>query len=92
MSEQIEKLRATVQELEAELASLDSVDEETREVLAQAMAEISDTLRRQESPTAEEHQGLAARLQDAAEEFESSHPTLAGILGRLVNSLGQMGI
>jgi hypothetical protein len=92
MAERIEKLKATIHELERELASLDSVDQETRDRLASALAEISDALRRKDSAAIERHESLVEKLQEAAEEFESSHPNIAGILGRMVNVLGQMGI
>jgi predicted RNase H-like nuclease (RuvC/YqgF family) len=94
MAEHISKLKETIRELEAELESLDSIDQETRAVLESALAEISETLRRRDSgaETHEEPQSLATKLQEAAEGFESSHPTLFGIVGRTVNALGQMGI
>ena len=94
MAQRIDKLRETVRELEAELASLDSIDPETRSVLESALADISDVLhRKDEAALAPPHtQTLATRLQEAAEGFESSHPNLFGIVGRTVNALGQMGI
>ena len=92
MPDRTEKLKAMIRELETELASLDSIDPETRDVLANAIAEISDTLRKKEPGSLEGQQSLVERLEEAAEGFESSHPTLSGIVGRMVNALGQMGI
>lgn len=37
-------------------------------------------------------ESLVERLRLAAHQFESSHPTLTGILSRLIDGLGQMGI
>ena len=90
MSERIEKLKSTLQELETELASIDSLDEDTRAALESAMGEISQTLRKRN--VEQQHETLAARLQDAAGEFETSHPTLFGIVTRAIDALGQMGI
>jgi hypothetical protein len=35
---------------------------------------------------------LLDRLHAAAQEFEESHPTVTGILSRLIDGMGQMGI
>ena len=90
MPEQIEKLKSTLRELEAELASIDTLDEETRAALEEAVEEISQRLRKRDY--APQPDSLAARLQDAAGEFETSHPTLFGIVRRTIDALGQMGI
>ena len=90
MPERIEKLRARVAELEAELASLPEIDDEAREVLTEAVTEIQTAL--QKSPGDIEHHTLTERLRDAAKEFESSHPTLFGVVSRTIDALAQMGI
>jgi len=91
MSEHIEKLRATVLELEQELRTLQTVDDEARQVLEEAMREIRATLHDEEQAELQ-RQTLRDQLQTAAHEFEGSHPTLTGILSRLIDGLGQMGI
>lgn len=92
MAERPEKLRSTLEELEKELASLDTLDDETRSVLETALEEISQALRRKDRAALQSHDSIAARLQEAAEGFETSHPTLFGIVSRIVDALGQMGI
>jgi uncharacterized protein YukE len=91
-----EQLRATLKELEAELNSVDSLDDETRAMLAEAMREIEAKLQaRQEATPADREDSddtLAGGLRDAIERFESTHPTLTQILSRLVDTLGQIGI
>lgn len=91
MTEHVEKLRATVAELERELRALPEVDAESRAVLQEAMREIRTALHEAEPQTARP-EGLISRLRAAAEEFEGSHPTLTAILSRIVDGLGQMGI
>jgi phytoene/squalene synthetase len=90
MPDRLDKLRTTLAELEAELRELDSIDDATRDVLADAAAEISATLRRgKRSPeTKRAETSLKGQLAD----FEASHPQLAGILTRLIDGLGQLGI
>jgi hypothetical protein len=36
--------------------------------------------------------GTVRSLRDAIERFEISHPTLTGILGRMIDALAQLGI
>jgi len=90
MPDRLDKLRTTLAELEAELRGLDSIDDATRDVLADAAAEIAATLRRgKRSPeTKQAESSLKGQLAD----FEASHPQLAGILTRLIDGLGQLGI
>lgn len=92
MTEKSEKLQATLKELEDELASLDSLDEESRSALETALEEISVALQRSDDPSRTRDESLVARLQDAAGEFETSHPNLFGIVHRTIHALGQMGI
>ncbi|MFV1967002.1 MAG: DUF4404 family protein [Pirellulaceae bacterium] len=87
----LDKLKATLQDLETELNSLTSVDDEVRELLEEASAEIQSAIHGKDPSQLEPH-SLSARLSAAAEHFESSHPTLFGIVGRIVDVLGQMGI
>jgi chromosome segregation ATPase len=91
MSDQVDKLRATILELEQELRTLQAVDDETRQVLQQALREIRTVLHDEEQ-AAIQRQTLQDQLQSAARGFEGSHPTVTGILSRLIDGLGQMGI
>jgi len=91
MTETIEKLKSTVAELETELQALDNVDDETREVLEQAALEILAAIDRAE-PGESAPESLMDHLRAATQQFEESHPTLTGILSRLIDGLGQMGI
>ncbi|MCL4201321.1 MAG: DUF4404 family protein [Pirellulaceae bacterium] len=106
MPDSIEKLKAIVRELETELHGLPTLDEQAAEVLQEAIREIqSALLSRQQAAARHGETDLAAedaetessgsltdRLNQAAREFEGSHPTLTGILSRLIDGLGQMGI
>lgn len=91
MPEQHDKLRATIRELEQELRSFETIDDETRTVLSEAVEEIRTALRKEE-PSQFEPQSVVDPLSKAARDFEGSYPTLSGIINRLVDILGQMGI
>lgn len=91
MTEHIDRIKSTVAELEDELRSIDRVDGETRAVLEQAVLDILAALDTA-APGERAPQSLLDRLQAAAQEFEESHPTVTGILSRLIDGMGQMGI
>jgi chromosome segregation ATPase len=90
MPDRLEKLRATLHELEAELRDIDSLDDDTRKELAQAAVDIAETLTRGER--SDQTDRAEGSLRDRLQEFEASHPQLAMIVGRLIDGLGQLGI
>ena len=91
MSEHANKIKAVLAELEEELRTLPSVDGDTRKVLEDTVQEIQSALAPDE-PGELQPQSLTDRLGATAQEFEESHPTLTGIISRLIDGLGQMGI
>lgn len=91
MSEHANKIKAVLAELEEELRTLPSVDGDTRKVLEDTVQEIQSALAPDE-PGELQPQSLTERLGATAQEFEESHPTLTGIISRLIDGLGQMGI
>ena len=91
MPRRLEKLRETLDELDRELASVDTVDPRTRALLEEARAEIQTALDQQDTDQLRS-QSLIDRLKDAEQEFEASHPNLSGIVMRMINTLAQLGI
>ena len=89
MPERIEKLRSTLKELEEELGNLSSFDEATRQMLEEAATEIKTALRKEGQF---ESESVVERLRTAEEKFQASHPTLSGVVGRIIDALGQLGI
>jgi hypothetical protein len=87
----IEKLRTTVLELEQELRGIKSLDKESRQVLEQAVQDIRAALE-QRTRSAADRQSLVDRLRESVARFESTHPSLTAVLGRLIDGLVQMGI
>jgi len=83
-------LREMLEQLHAELQQAGSVDERSRELLRNVMADIHTLL----EPSAAEAQpeSLATRLREAVDEFEESHPALTEAVGRVVDALAKMGI
>jgi hypothetical protein len=91
MNGHIDKLRTTLQELHDELRAIEALDPQTRELLEGAKTEVEHALCGDEPESLERH-SVIHRLQTAGEEFNESHPTLARIVGNLIDVLGQMGI
>jgi hypothetical protein len=92
MSERIEKLRAAVEELERELESLETVDPETQALLEEVREEIQRALEDHEEPSPAHAESLIDRLKEAGRTFDAEHPTLGGVVTRMINALAQMGI
>lgn len=91
MPARLDKLRAALTELERELSGIDKLDAPTRLMLEEARHEIETALYKQD-PAQIEHVSLVDRLETAAQTFQVSHPTLAGIVQRMIDALGQLGI
>lgn len=92
MPERLDKLREMLSDLDKELDSLESLDEPTRTVLEEAKRDIEEALEKHDSPSQWEPQSIVDRLNDATEQFEVTHPTLTGIIQRMINALSQLGI
>lgn len=97
MPHRIETLRATLKELEAELASVEELDDESRQLLQSAAAEIQEALEHEEPDAAVTSATDASgtwtdKLYDVAGDFEQSHPTLSRLVGNVASALAQLGI
>ncbi|MCC7083858.1 MAG: DUF4404 family protein [Pirellulales bacterium] len=88
MSAEPERLRATLEELRRGLTEVEQLDPALRSQLVAALHDIQSALAAKGSP----EESLMQRLRDAAQDFEESHPALAGNLGSLIDTLGRMGI
>ena len=86
-----DQLREFIQHLRDELAGGDPLSSEDRARLEGVLGEVSKIL---ESEAAESSAGseLFVELREFAERFEESHPSMALILGRIADSLSQLGI
>ncbi len=91
-SESAKRLRATIEELEAELGRVDELDPETRELLAGTVDQLQETLQKKRAGEETDDETLLATLEGMEREFELQHPTLAGVILRMVEALRQLGI
>lgn len=88
MSQQPPELARRLAELQAELARTQNVDPKSRELLEHVQQDIESVLDRSDA----EQGSLRARLEAAIEHFETSHPDLTAIMGRVMDQLANMGI
>jgi hypothetical protein len=97
MSEKLERLRATLANLHAELAAADEDDPEVRALLTATLAELQAAVEQHgaalpQSLPREERTSILGRLQDAVQHYQDSHPAMAATIGSVIDVLGRMGI
>jgi hypothetical protein len=101
MAEESNNLRETLAQLHEQLRAAPDLGAETRRQLQQVVADIHALLEQAppagtSSPAgplrALEQESIVARLGSAEREFQATHPTLAGIVGSIIDALGRMGI
>jgi hypothetical protein len=86
-------LRATLEQLHAELHAAEAtggaLDQGSRRLLRDLLQDINELLERSGEPPPE---STIARMREALDEFEGTHPALTEAVGRVVDALAQMGI
>ena len=100
MTDHSEKIKRILSELHEELKSVEAenvdahadeaLDDETREQLGQMFHEIGDLL--SHDSISHEQTDLASRLDNAAKDFQVTHPVLSGLLERTAQALASIGI
>jgi hypothetical protein len=83
-----EQLRKSIQHLQDELADGEPLSKDDRAQLETVLGEVSGILDSDDAPPGRSFDELPT----LAERFESSHPNLAVVLGRIADSLSQLGI
>lgn len=92
MDDQNRQLREQLEQLDADLKRTKSMDEAGRTILHMLQQDVQDLLARSgEGASVQEHP-IAARLRQAIQHFEVTHPTLVASLEQMVNTLSTMGI
>jgi hypothetical protein len=86
-----EELRATLAHLHEQLQGAEALDPDVRADLHAAMGEIEDALEAESGRNLHEP-SLRDRLSDLTRHFEESHPNLAAAVGRVVDTLANLGI
>jgi hypothetical protein len=103
MSDAHQNLRSSLTALRDQLQSTSlpdaEVSPEMRSLLEGVMTDIDQVLRSKPSGMTatsatgtQDQKSLVHRLTSAEKQFEETHPTLAGIVGSLIDALSRMGI
>jgi len=87
-----EQLRTRIQELLDELESGERLDVEARDRLTNVLEEIRGAVDEDGDRGDDEGESLVDRLNEATRHFEESHPTLTAMVGRIAESLSNLGI
>jgi hypothetical protein len=91
MAGELDKLRDTLDRLQAQVDELRAGDPAAAAQLQTTLAEAKAVLGGQ--PTqAQQHSSIVQRLSDVVLKYEASHPALAGSLGRIIDALAEIGI
>ncbi len=85
------QLRQQLEQLHAELEHADSVDPETREQLRDLQGHIEHLLASPAPDRARQYPSFRKRVDDAIVQFEATHPELTIALGKVADSLAQLG-
>ncbi len=81
-----------LEELQKQLQHVDSVSEADRPIVEHLRQDIESLLANSGKAPAPGSDSVVTRLEDAVERFEVSHPALTAVMGRVIKSLGDMGI
>ena len=92
MEDDNRSLRDQLERLDAEIRSIDSVDDSGREILHQLQADLQDLLSRSGEASPAPQRTIAVRLREGIGHFEATHPNLVAMMESLVNTLSEMGI
>lgn len=86
------QLQHSLAELHESLGHVDHLDEETRQMMRTLTDDLQRLLEQEGEWKAGDVEPVSNKLQDLLLRFETEHPQLSGILGRLASSLANLGI
>jgi uncharacterized membrane-anchored protein YjiN (DUF445 family) len=86
------QLNERIEELLGELEQVAAADQEARERLANVLREIRQVIGEAGEQDSDAEESLLERLNEATRHFEESHPTLTAMVGRVADSLSNLGI
>jgi ABC-type transporter Mla subunit MlaD len=86
------QLQQALSELHDSLAHVDQLDDETRQLMQTLTDDLQRLLQHEGDWVAEDVEPVSNKLQDLLLRFETEHPQVSGILGRIASSLANVGI
>jgi chromosome segregation ATPase len=94
MNGSVEKLQELLRELKQKLSEIPTAKDSTKDSLEILKKDIDRALRQlEQSETGElDHESLRARLRQAVDHFEITHPTLTAVINNILNTLAGSGV
>ena len=87
-----EPLKKALEQLHAELEKTQTIDEDQSELLQHLVKDVKGLLARSGEIDLEQNPSIIARLTQAVELFEITHPMLTEQMNKLLNILSSAGI
>jgi signal transduction histidine kinase len=87
-----EQIKLRIQELLDELEQVETADPEARQHLESVLSDIRSVVADSNTDADSDGESLRERLEEATRNFEESHPTLTAMVGRVADSLSNLGI
>lgn len=85
-----EKLHQLLTQVHEQLKRQDSIDAKSQALLQQVLTDVK--VASGSDSVGDISQDLSDRIEQQAVEFEQEHPTLAGILRQIMDTLGRIGV
>ncbi len=89
---QRKQLQDTLVELRETLGGMDRIDESTRQSLHVLVDDLQGLLQQEDGPSRDDIHPVKRDLKDLLLRFETEHPQLTSILGRIADGLANLGI
>jgi uncharacterized coiled-coil protein SlyX len=86
------QLQATLQELSDALTQAEPIDDQTRELLQSVTGKLQQLLQQEKGLSREDVGPVDRDLKALLLRFETEHPRLTSILGRIADGLANVGI
>ena len=87
-----QEVRKLIEQLHAEIANTQTVDEKGQELLRHLDADIHELLKRTGGTGIQLHPSTVQRMEDGLGHFEATHPALTTLIARLLEALSNAGI
>jgi hypothetical protein len=87
-----QELRKLLEQLHGEIENIQSVDDQSQDILRDLGADINRLLERSESSQVQLHPSMVKRLEDTIVDFEITNPALSTLIIKILDTLGGAGI
>jgi hypothetical protein len=87
-----QELRKLLEQLHSEIENIQSVDDQSQDILRDLGADINKLLERSGGSQVELHPSMVKRLEETIVDFENTNPALSTLIIKILDTLGGAGI